>query len=75
MSFKKNENLIFWEYCLNMKNSVAIIHRPSKFGMCLHEIKMEGRVSQNSDLGPSFCFMKCRNVLIKKLPKVTRFLT
>ena len=75
MSSNNNKNLIFWEYFLNMDNSVAIIHRPLKFGMCIHVIKMEGNVSQNSDLGPNFCFMKCRNLLIKKLPKVARFLT
>ena len=58
MSSNKNENLISWEYLLNMDNSVAIIHRPSKCGMCIHEIKMEGSASENSDLGPRFCFMK-----------------
>ena len=73
MSSNKNKNLIIWEYFFNMDNSVAIIHRPLKYVMCIHEIMMEGSVSQNSDLGPSFCFMKCRNVLNKKKPKVARF--
>ena len=30
---------------------------------------MQGRVSQNFDLGPSFDFMKCRNLNIKKMTK------
>ena len=58
-----------------MDISVAIPCRHSKFETSIYEIKMEGSVSQNFDLGVSFSFMKCRNLLIKKSPKVTRFLT
>ena len=33
-----------------------------KFQACILEIQMEGRVSQNVDLGPSFFYsMKCGN--------------
>ena len=32
----------------------------------IHEISMEGSMSQNVDLGPSFDFMKCRNYIEKK---------
>ena len=32
---------------------------------CFLDVQMEGSVSQNFDLGPSFDFMKCRNLLIK----------
>ena len=58
-----------------MDISVAIPFKHSKFETSIHEIKMEGSVSQNFDLGFSFSFMKCRNLLIKISPKVTRFLT
>ena len=33
---------------------------------------MQGRVSQFSDLGPSFYFIKCRKLCCKKTQKVTR---
>ena len=36
---------------------------------------MEGSLSQSSDLGPSFHFVKCRNLYKKKSPKVIRFLS
>ena len=38
------------------------------------ETIMEGTVSQIFDLGPSFYFMQCRKLDMKKWQKVTRFL-
>ena len=49
------------------------------FENCIAEICMEGTVSQNFDLGLSFCFMLCRRKNLekkyKKITKVTRFST
>ena len=63
---RKNGNVIFQQYFFNMDISLAISHKPFKFSACIHEIWMQGSVSQNFDLGPSFDFMKCRNLNIKK---------
>ena len=52
----------FHVYFFNMNISVNIADTPFKFETCILEIRMEGSVSQNSDLGPSFNFMKCRNL-------------
>ena len=49
-----------------MDISFPISYKSFKFSTCIHEIWMQGRVSQNVDLGPSFDFMKCRNLNIKK---------
>ena len=62
----KNENLIFHQHFLNMDISLPITYKSFKFSTCIHEIWMQGKVSQNFDLGPSFDFMKCRNLIIKK---------
>ena len=58
----KNENLIFHEYFLNMDTSLNIASKPFKFSTYIHKIQMEGSLSQNFDLGPSFHFMKCRKL-------------
>ena len=44
-----------------MDISAAIAFSSSKFEMCIHEIHMEGRVSQDFDIGLSFYLRKCRN--------------
>ena len=62
----KNENLIFYQLFLNMDISLPITYKSFKFSTCIHEIWMQGSMSQNFDLGPSFDFMKCRNLNIKK---------
>ena len=45
--------------------------------ICIAEIYMEGSVSQNFDLGLSFCFMLCRRWNLEKntknLPKLPVF--
>ena len=51
---------------LNMDISLLITYKSFKFSTCIHEIWMQGSVSQNFDLGPSFDFTKCRNLNIKK---------
>ena len=58
-----------------MDSSVDIAHMHMKFDTCILEIRMEGRVSQNFDLGPRFYFIKCRMLCIKNIQNVTRFLT
>ena len=67
----KNKMLFFHSQFLNMDISVNITYRPFRFETCILEIQMEGSVSQNVDIDPSFFFVKCRN----NVPKVTRFFT
>ena len=62
---RKSENVIFHQHFLNIKISLPISYKPFKFSTCFHEIWVQGSVSQNFDLGPSFDFMKCRNLNIK----------
>ena len=57
MNMKTN---IFHVYFLNMDISLIIAPISLKICMCIAEIDMEGSVSQNFDLGLSFCFMQCR---------------
>ena len=57
---------IFHVHFLNMDISVNMAHTPLKFETCILEIQMEGRMSQNFDLGHSFNFMKCKNLDCKK---------
>ena len=51
---------IFHVYFLNMDISLIIAPISLKICMYIAEIYMEGSVSQNFDLGLSFCFMQCR---------------
>ena len=44
----------------NMDISVNIAHTSFRFETCILEIQMQGCMSQNSDIGPSFHFMKSR---------------
>ena len=57
----KNKIFIFYEYFVNNDMSVAIAHSLMKLSTCIHEIQMEGSVSQNFDIGPSLNFIKSRN--------------
>ena len=54
-----------------MEISVIVPHTTLKFEMYIPRTQMEGRVSQNVDVGTSFDFMKCRILkfwkMIKKL--------
>ena len=54
------KTLIFHVYFFNMDISLIIAPICLKICMCTAEICMEGSVSQNFDLGLSFCFMLCR---------------
>ena len=51
------KNPIFHVYFFNMDISLITALICLKTCMCIAEICMEGRVSQNFDLGLSFCFM------------------
>ena len=62
----KNKFDILPTFFFNMDISLLITYKSFKFSTCIHEIWMQGSVSQNSDLGPSFDFMKCRNLNIQK---------
>ena len=62
----KNIYLIIYQHLFNMDISLPITYKSFKFSTCIHEIWMQGSVSQNFDIGPSFDFMKCRNLNIKK---------
>ena len=46
---------------MNMDISAAITFSSSIFEMCKYKIHMEGSMSQNFDIGPSFYLRKCRN--------------
>ena len=54
------KKLIFHVNFLNMDISLIKALICLKMCMCISEICMEGSVSQNVDLGLSFCFMLCR---------------
>ena len=56
---EKNENV-------NMDISLPTAYKQFKFSTCIYEIQMQGRVSQIFDLCPSFDFIKCRKLNIKK---------
>ena len=58
--YHESKTHIFHVYFFNMDISVIIALISLKICMCIAEICMEGRVSQNVDLGRSFCFMLCR---------------
>ena len=51
-------------YCLNQDISLNIHLTSITFHMLIENILMEGTVSQNSNLGLSFNFMKSRKILI-----------
>ena len=59
---------------------ISLVMKITGIKLAIHaaEIRLEGRVSQNFDIGLSFCFMLCRRLnflkKIQKITKVTRFL-
>ena len=55
MKVSKNKKSFFFQ------TSAAIAFSSSKFEMCMHEIYMEGSMSESFEIGPSFFFRKCRN--------------
>ena len=59
---KKNENVFFHKHFLNMDISFNIQYKALRFETCIYGLEMEGSMSQNFDLCPSFCSMKCRNL-------------
>ena len=71
--------LIFHVYFLNMHILLIIAPIHLKTCMCFVMICIERSVSQNSDLGRSFCVMLCRRwnfeKKLQKITKVTRFLS
>ena len=70
--------LIFHVYFFNMDISLIIALISLKTCMCTAGICMEGSMSQNFELGLSFCLMVCRRRTFEKnkqkKKKVTRFL-
>ena len=44
-----------------------------KFRILIEYIHMEGTVSQTFNIGPSFDFMKSRNIIMKKIVKIFPF--
>ena len=56
----KYNKIIFYVYFLNMDISLTMAFIFLK--TCIHvaEVCLEGSVSQNVDIGLSFCFMLCR---------------
>ena len=77
--YHTSENPYFSYIFLNMDISLIIALICLKTCMCTFEICMEGSVSQNVDLGLSFCFMLCGRrhfeKKYKKSQKITRFLS
>ena len=53
----KIEILFFCEHFVNKDISFPFAHNPLKSYTCIDEMWMEGRVSQNFDIGPRFNFM------------------
>ena len=70
----KCEKCIFSIYFFNMNISFNMSTTFIKIYLLDIETIMEGTVSQIFDLGPSFYFMQCGKLDMKKLQKVTRFL-
>ena len=66
MSDSKLEKSFFFLYFFNKDISFNIPWKILKFEMLINEGNMEGSVSQNFDLGPSFCFIKSRKLSLKK---------
>ena len=60
------KTLIFPVYFFNMDISLIIAPICLRICMCIVEIWMEGSMSQNFDLGLSFCFMLCRGMNFEK---------
>ena len=52
--------LIFPKYFLDMDNSLVNAHICLESSIHIAETCLEGSVSQNLDIGLSFCFMVCR---------------
>ena len=65
MMVRKNENVIFHDYFFSMDISLPSSYKPFAFSTCIHKTQMQGRVSQNVDLGPGVDFIKYRNLNIK----------
>ena len=77
--YHESENPHFSCIFLNVHILLIIAHIYLKTCMCTAKICMEGSMSQNFDLGLSFCFMLCRRwnieIKYKKITKVTRLLS
>ena len=67
------KNQLFNMYFLIEDISLNNTFRSIQFLTHIHNIHMEGTVSQIFDLGISFCFIKCRKFCLKKITKSTRF--
>ena len=63
----------FSQIFLNMDISLNTEDPDMKFELCIHQIYMQGSMSQNFDLGPSFCLIKSRKLSLKKGAKVSPF--
>ena len=61
--------LIFHVYFFNIDISLIIALICLKTCMCIAEICLEGSVSQNFDLGRSFCFMPYRKGILEENTK------
>ena len=59
---RKYENVFFHKLFLNMDISFNSQYKALKFETCIYGFQMEGSMSQNFDLGPSFLSTKCRNL-------------
>ena len=56
------EKLIFHMYFFNMDISLIMKMTGMKIAIHVAEIRWEGRVSQNFDIGLSFCLILCRKL-------------
>ena len=65
--------LFLHQHFLNIDISLPISYKPFKFSTCIHDIQVQGCMSQILFLGPSFDFMKSRNLEIKKKEKKLPF--
>ena len=73
--YHQSEKSIFRKYFFNIDISLSTKEPDLKFEICIHQIYMQGSVSQIFHLGPSFFFMDSRKLNKKKIQKVSRFFT
>ena len=59
---KDSEKHIFHIYFLNMDISLIMTITGMEIAIHVAETHLEGRVSQNFDIGLSFCFIVCRRL-------------
>ena len=66
------EKQISHKHFFNMDISLIMKITGMKIAIHVAETRLEGRVSQNFDLGLRFCFISCRRLYLKKKKYITK---